>query len=423
MTKRIASVVIALAVVVWAASEPFRAVAQQRVDPAAVIPPPPAWANQTRAPEPAQKSKFTIDTLASGLNHPWAVQFLPDGRFLITERPGYIRIVNKDGWMSSPLPGLPAIRTAAERGLHDVALDPDFARNRTIYFSYFAPPDGQPGGAFPAAEWQKWLASAEPGREASRPGLERVASAMLSADFARIENVKVILEGGDRRIAVRPDGTLLVTAASRAGGPDVAIDDLPQQVAVPYGKVLRVNRDGSAPKDNPFAGRAGANPYLYAIGLRDPEGATINPQTGDLWTVEHGPMGGDELNRVRPGANLGFPTISYGRRYTGEQFTTKTAQDGLEQPIYWWVPSIGPSGVLFYTGSLIPQWKGNVFVGSMPGRHLVRLVMNAAGDRVVNEEKLLTDLRWRIRDVKQGPDGAIYVLTDEDNGRLLRLRP
>jgi glucose/arabinose dehydrogenase len=325
--------------------------------------------------------------------------------------------------MSSPIAGLPAIRTAAERGLHDVALDADFARNRTIYFTYFAPPDGQPGGAYPAAEWQKWLTLPEPEREQKRPGIERLARATLSPDLTRIENVRTLMDGGDRRIAIARDGSLLVTAASRAGGPDVAIDDIPQNLAVPYGKVLRVNRDGSVPADNPFKGRAGANPYLYAVGLRDPEGATINPQTGDLWTVEHGPMGGDELNRVRAGANLGFPAISYGRRYTGDQFTTTTAQDGMEQPIYFWVPSIGPSGVLFYTGSAFPQWKGNVFVGSMPGRHLVRLVMNAAGDRVVNEEMLLTGEKWRIRDVKQGPDGMLYLLTDEDNGRILRLRP
>ena len=347
MSSRLAALLLVSAIAAVAVSEPVNVSAKQRVDPAAVVPPPPAWTTQTRAPEPPQRSRFTVETVASGLNHPWSIQFLPDGRYLIAERPGYIRIVNNDGWMSSPLAGLPAIRTAAERGLHDIALDPDFARNRTLYFTYFSPPDGQPGGAYPAAEWQKWLASSEPDREATRPGIERLASATLSADLSRLENVKVILEGGDRRIAVARDGTLLVTAASRAGGPDVAIDDLPQQLAVPYGKVLRVNRDGSAPKDNPFSSQPGAHPYLYAIGLRDPEGATINPQTGDLWTVEHGPMGGDELNRVRAGANLGFPTISYGRKYNGEPFTAKTMENGLEQPIYWWVPSIGPSGVLF----------------------------------------------------------------------------
>lgn len=383
--------------------------------------PTPAWPTQTRAPQPPRPSEFTVETIASGLWHPWAVQFLPDGRFLITERPGYIRIVDRNGWMSSPVAGMPAIRTVAAEGLHDLVLDPAFASNRTIYFSYFAPPDGQPGGPFQAAEWNKWLMLPEPAREQTRVGIERVARARLSADGTRLEDVKVILEGGNRRLRFLGDGTLLVTSASRAGGGDVAIDDLPQRLDVPYGKVLRVNSDGTIPKDNPFVGRSGARPELYAVGLRDPEGAAIHPATGRLWTVEHGPMGGDELNQVRPGANLGFPVISYGRKYTGEQFTTSTAQAGMEQPAYFWVPSIGPSGLLFYTGDLLPQWKGNVFVGSMPGRHLVRLVMD--GDRVTHEEKLLTDLGWRIRDVRQGPDGALYVLTDEDNGRLLRLVP
>jgi aldose sugar dehydrogenase len=355
------------------------------------------------------------------LQHPWALQFLPDGRFLVSERPGYMRIVDRKGWMSSPIAGLPAIRTAAAEGLHDVILDPDFARNRTIYFTYFAPPDGQPGGPYPGADFQKWLQMAEPAREATRPGIERLARARLSADGSRLEDVKVILDGGDRRVVVARDGTLLVTAATRDGGPGVEIDDLPQQVGGPYGKVLRVNKDGSIPKDNPFIGKPGALPSLYAVGLRDPEGATINPATGDLWTVEHGPMGGDELNIIKPGANAGFPTISYGRKYSGEPFTSKTAQEGLAQPVYFWVPSIGPSGLLFYTGSLFPQWKGNVFVGSMPGRHLVRLVLD--GERVKEEESMLADLGWRIRDVKQGPDGALYVLTDEDNGRILRLSP
>ena len=381
--------------------------------------PTPAFPNQTRAPQPPQPSAFSVETLASGLNHPWALQFLPDGRFLVTERPGYLRIVDRRGWMSSPLAGMPAVRVVAAEGLHDLALDPAFATNRLIYFSYFAPPDGQPGGTFPVADWNKWLLLPEPERESKRVGVERVARARLSEDGTRVEEVRVILEGGDRRLRFLPDGTLIVTSASRAGGGDVAIDDLPQRVENPYGKVLRVNRDGSIPKDNPFAGREGARPDVYAVGLRDPEGAAIHPGTGLLWTVEHGPMGGDELNEVRAGANLGFPTISYGRRYTGEPFTTRTAAEGLQQPAYFWVPSIGPSGLLFYTGDLLPQWKGNLFVGSMPGRHLVRLVLD--GNRVAYEEKLLAELGQRIRDVRQGPDGAVYVLTDEDNGRLLRL--
>ena len=422
MRRRITAAPIAVCFALLALGGAGDHIANAQARATAPIPPPaPAFPNQTRAPQPAQPSQFNVETLASGLQHPWSLQFLPDGRFLISERPGYLRIVDRKGWMSSPIAGLPAVRVAAAEGLHDVVLDPDFARNRTIYFTYFAAPEGQAAGAYPGADFQKWLTMAEPEREAKRPGIERLARARLSDDGVRLEDVKTILDGGNRRVVVARDGTLLVTSATRAGGPAVAIDDLPQQVSGPYGKVLRVNKDGSIPKDNPFLGRQGALPSLYAVGLRDPEGATINPRTGDLWTVEHGPMGGDELNVVRPGANLGFPTISYGRKYTGEEFTTNTTQEGLQQPVYFWVPSIGPSGLLFYTGDLFPQWKGNLFVGAMPGRHLVRLVLD--GERVKEEESLLADLGQRIRDVRQGPDGALYVLTDEDNGRLLRLSP
>jgi glucose/arabinose dehydrogenase len=396
------------------------AVAAQNPPPAAPQPTP-AWPTQTDAPPPPRASQFQVETIASGLWHPWAIQFLPDGRFLVTERPGHIRIVDRNGWMSSPIAGMPAIRFVAAEGLHDLVLDPDFATNRLIYFSYFAPPDGQPGGAGQGPDWNRWLLLPEPEREAKRIGFERVARARLSNDGTRLEDVTVILEGGNRRLRFLRDGTLIVTSASRAGGGDVAIDDLPQRLDLPYGKVLRINTDGSIPKDNPFVGRQGTRPEIYAIGTRDPEGAFVHPATGDLWMVEHGPMGGDELNRVRAGANLGFPVISYGRKYTGDQFTTKTAQDGMQQPIYFWVPSIGPSGLLFYTGESFPDWKGNAFVGSMPGRHLVRLVFD--GERVAYEETLLADRGWRIRDVRQGPDGALYILTDEDNGRVLRLTP
>ena len=389
--------------------------------PPPVPQPTPAWPTQTDAPAPPRASNVNVETIASGLWHPWAVQFLPDGRFLITERPGHLRIVDQRGWMSSPIAGMPAVRYVAAEGLHDLALDPNFATNRLIYFSYFAPPDGQPGGAGNAQDWNRWLLLPEPEREAKRIGFERVARARLSPDGTRVEDVRVILEGGNRRLRFLRDGTLIVTSASRAGGGDVAIDDLPQRLDLPYGKVLRINTDGSIPKDNPFAGRQGARADIYAVGVRDPEGAFVHPTTNELWTVEHGPMGGDELNRVRAGANLGFPTISYGRKYTGDQFTTKTAQDGMEQPVYFWVPSIGPSGLLVYTGDRFPDWRGNVFVGSMPARHLVRLVMN--GDRVAYEEKLLADLGWRIRDVRQGPDGALYVVTDEAHGELWKIAP
>jgi glucose/arabinose dehydrogenase len=341
---------------------------------------------------------------------------------LVTERSGQLRIVEKSGRLLSPISGVPPVRVVAAEGLHDVALDPDFARNRFVYLSYFAPPAGEPAGPFSGATWTAWLMLPDAEREAKTVGVERVARARLSDDGTRLENVQVILEGGNRRLRFSPDGTLLVTSATRAGGGNVAIDDLPQRLNGPFGKVLRINRDGSIPRDNPWVDRPGARADLFAIGVRDPEGAAIHPTTGELWTVEHGPMGGDELNLVRKGMNLGFPAIGYGRKYTGEAIGEGlTARDGLEQPIYFWVPSIGPSGLEFYTGDRFPQWKGNVFLGSMPGQHLVRLVLD--GSRVVAEERLLSTFQQRIRDVRQGPDGLLYLLTDEDAGRILRIVP
>jgi aldose sugar dehydrogenase len=233
--------------------------------------------------------------------------------------------------------------------------------------------------------------------------------------------VRIILEGGDRRLVFGRDGTLFVTTSTPAGN-GVPIDNLPQELASFHGKVLRINKDGSIPPDNPFVNRAGARRDLFVIGLKDPEGAALHPTTGALWTVEHGPMGGDEINIARRGANLGYPVITYGVQYSGDKVGDGiTARNGMQQPVYFWAPSIGPSGMTFYTGDLFPQWKGNLFVGAMPGKHLVRLVLDR--ERVTAEEKLLADLDQRIRDVRQGPDGALYVLTDEDNGRILRIVP
>ena len=382
----------------------------------------PAFKGQTNAPPPDRPSQFTVEVIAKGLAHPWSMQFLPDGRMLVTERPGRIRIVDRQGGLGDPIAGVPAVRVVAGEGLHDVALDPQFAKNRLIYISYFAPPAGQPGGAIAGPEWQQWLMRAPNERMKDPIGVDRVARGRLSNDEKTLEDVKPIIDGGDRRLVFAKDGTLFVLADTPAGGGPVPIDDLPQRLDNLHGKVLRIHTDGSAPKDNPFLKRAGAKPEIYAIGLRDPEGGAINPATGQLWTVEHGVKGGDELNIVRSGANLGFPLISYGVKYSGEPIGEgATAKPGLEQPIYYWNPDIGPSGMLFYTGNLFPAWKGSLFVGALPAKHLVRLVLNK--DRVIAEERLLVDLAQRVRDVRQGPDQAVYVLTDEDDGRILRLAP
>lgn len=381
--------------------------------------PTPAFLNQTRAPAPATPSKFEVQVLTSGLVQPWSLAFLPDGRMLVTERPGRLRIVSRDGAQSAPIEGLPPIKPIAAEGLHDVVLDPGFARNRILYFSYFAP---RPNDTPPTLEeWIAWLELPAGEHEKQPYGFERVARARLSADERRLEDVKVILEGGDRRVVFARDGSLLITAATPAGG-GVPVDEEPQRLGNTYGKVLRIKPDGAIPRDNPFVGRTGVRPEIYAYGLRDPEGAAIDPRSGDLWTVEHGPRGGDELNHVRAGRNYGFPLISYGREYSGDLISGgSTAQDGLEQPVYFWTPSIAPSGLLFYTGNLFPAWKGSLFVGAMAGKRLIRLELD--GDRVKAEEPLLVERGKRIRDIRQGPDGAVYVLTAEAAGELLRLSP
>ncbi|MEJ1966639.1 MAG: PQQ-dependent sugar dehydrogenase [Gammaproteobacteria bacterium] len=381
--------------------------------------PTPAFPNQTRAPPPATPSRFQVRVLTAGLVQPWSLAFLPDGRMLVTERPGRLRIISPDGVQSPPIDGLPPIKTIAAEGLHDVLLDPDFARNRTLYFTYYAPrPNDEP----PTLEaWTDWLKLPAGEHEKQPFGFERVAKARLSSDERRLEDVKVILQGGDRRLVFARDGALLVAAAPPAGG-GIPVDLEPQRLGNTYGKVLRIKPDGAVPRNNPFVGRKDVRPEIFAYGLRDVEGAALDPRMGDLWTVEHGPRGGDELNLVRAGRNYGFPLISYGREYSGDLINGgKTAQSGLEQPVYFWTPSIAPSGLLFYTGDLFPNWKRSVFVGAMAGKRLIRLELE--GNRVTAEEPLLVERGKRIRDIRQGPDGAVYVLTAEAAGELLKLTP
>jgi glucose/arabinose dehydrogenase/polyisoprenoid-binding protein YceI len=384
--------------------------------------PKPAFPNQTNAPAPTKTHAFTLDTLASGIEHPWAMAFLPDGRVLVTERPGRMRIVEKNGTLSAPLQGLPPIKALGNTGLYDVTLDPDFRRNRTLYFTYFAPAPGENANPEPRARWNAWLEQPHAQREAHRIGIQKVASARLSADYRRVDDVKVLAEGGlDGRVVVAPDGKLLITAGAIASA-NLAVDDLPQQMDTAYGKVLRVGKDGKVPADNPYVGRAGVLPEIFASGVRDPQGAAINPWTKELWTVEHGPHGGDELNIIRKGKNYGFPRIGYGREYSNALINGGATQaPGLEQPVYFWTPSIAPTGLSFYDGKLFPNWRRSAFVGAQAGKKLVRLQLD--GDKVVAQEDLLVDLCERIRATKEGPDGAVYVLTEAENGRLLRLSP
>ena len=396
----------------------------------------PAFPGQTGAPPPAKPSpEVTVETITGRLTSPFSMALLPDGNFLVTESIGTMRIVKPDGVVSAPLTGVPGVKVVAAQGLHDVVLDPGFAQNRLLYFCYFAPPKGEepalwPNEFFYQNVWTKSL----PERRTMAIGMERLARARLSKDNKSLEDVEVLVEGAERRVVLAPDGTILVTGADRFRFYDSKYDgvehdftDNPDIGRNFSGRVLRINRDGSIPKDNPWLNRATVLPETFAHGLRDPEGAAINPATGELWVTDHGPQGGDEINIIRAGKNYGWPDVSYGVQYDFQRTdgrknvpvgNGKTSMPGVEEPAYFWVPDIAPSGMLFYTGDRFPEWKGNLFVGALEGQALVRLVLN--GNRIVAEERLLTDRKMRVRDVRQGPDGAIYLLSSTG---LLKLTP
>src|ERR1700687_1787785 len=360
--------------------------------------PVPQWPGQTRAPRPLNTAGYDVQTVAEGLTGAFCFSLLPDGRIIVGERPGRIKIIGKDGKISEPIEGLPSdLWARGAQGLFEVRPDRAFATNRTIYLSYTVLPEGTNAAA--------------PSRT---PGVLLVASAKLSPDDKRLEDLKVLLnaEGTGGRVIQAPDGTLLITSTIPAGVGINSVDwPQPQQLDSNMGKVLRINTDGSIPRDNPFVGRAGAHPEIYALGFRDVQGVAIHPRTGRLWTSEHGPRGGDEINAVEKGKNYGFPVIGYGREYTGKPINgDKTAEEGMEQPVYFWTPDIAPAGIGFYTGKLFPAWQGDLFVSALAGKYLVRLVLN--GERVIGEQHLLTELNSRIRGVNEGPDGALYVMTD-----------
>jgi glucose/arabinose dehydrogenase len=362
----------------------------------------PAFVGQTRATE--QHSELTLETkeVAAGLAHPWAVEFLPDGRMLVTERDGRMRVVSQEGHVSDPIDGLPEVDARDQGGLLDVVLSPSFARDRTIYWSYAELRDGGANGT-------------------------AVARARLTEDLGRVENVEVIFrqmpswrstKHFGSRLVWDGEGHLYVTLGERSL-PEPR--KLAQDLGTHLGKVVRINPDGSVPEDNPFVGREGIMPEIWTYGHRNIQGAVLHPETGELWTIEHGARGGDELNQPQPGRNYGWPVITYGEDYSGKPIGEGiTAREGMEQPVYYWDPVIAPGGMLFYTGDLFRSWKGDLLVASLRPGALVRLDM--AGGRVVGEEHLLTDV-GRLRDVAQGPDGALWVITDKDDGELLKLTP
>ncbi len=350
----------------------------------------------------SDKANFRVALVSAGLEHPWAVAFLPDGRYLVTERPGRLRLIAADGRLDPrPVAGVPPVAALGQGGLLDVVLHPKFADNSWVYLSYAGAGEGGVG--------------------------TEVARGRLVSDAAgaRLESLQVIYrqqpKSNDRvhfgsRLVFDRSGFLYITQGDR-GDMERAqrLDDL-------AGKLVRLHDDGSVPADNPWVGQVGARPEIFSLGHRSMQGAALHPVSGELWTHEHGPQGGDEINIARRGLNYGWPVITYGVNYgIGTKIGVGTHKDGLEQPLHQWTPSIAPSGMAFYRGDRFPGWRGNLFVGALKFQMLVRLELD--GNHVVREERLLTGREGRIRDVRQGPDGLLYLLTDAPDGRLLRLEP
>ena len=349
---------------------------------------------------PGMAADPRVVEVARGLDTPWSLAFLPDGRMLVTERAGRLHVVSPSGQVSSPLDGVPAVHARGQGGLLDVVVSPDFARDGRIFFSF-----------------------AEPTRDGARTA---VASARLNLEAMRLEDLQPLFAQRDdpggghhfgSRLAFAPDGSLFVTLGDRNTRRERS-----QALDSHLGKIVRIQPDGSVPPDNPFVGRAEALPEIWSIGHRNVQGAAIHPETGALWANEHGPRGGDEVNVVKAGANYGWPDVTYGRDYvTRLPFGDATSREGVEEPLHYWVPtSIAPAGMAFHSGRAFPQWKGDLFIGALRGQMLVRLELD--GERVVAEHRLLENLGARIRDVREGPDGRLYLL-DETNGRILRLDP
>lgn len=355
---------------------------------------------QTTAQEPevvrSELHDFRVVTVVDGLEHPWGMAFLPGGEILVTERPGRLRIIRGGELDPEPIAGVPEVHARGQGGLLDVAIHPDFETNRFVYLSYAKAVEG---GATTAV---------------SRGRLE----GKRLADVEEIFVADAVTGRGQHfgsRLVFDRDGYLFVSIGDRG------IMQEAQNPANHQGTILRLHDDGSVPADNPFVGRDGFRPEIYAYGIRSPQGLTLHPETGELWESEHGPRGGDEINIIRAGRNYGWPTITYGINYNGTPITDKTHQEGMEQPLHYWVPSIASSGIAIYDGDRFPAWRGNVFVGGLAGQQLARVAFDGTSPR--SEETLLKDAVGRIRDVRSGPDGYIYLLIDAPDAPMLRLEP
>jgi glucose/arabinose dehydrogenase len=358
----------------------------------------PAFEGQTRIAGLKTTTPYEVKILDSSLSRPWGIAALPDGRFLITEKEGTIRVAAANGTHGAPISGIPAVNSAGQGGLLGICIDPAFEQNRMVYWAFSEP---QAGG-----------------------NLTAVAKGKLSTDEAVMENVTVIYRatpayagtlhyGG--RVLFSKDGHLFVSTGERS---DLETRPQAQDVNSGLGKVIRISTDGTPVADNPFEGKPNSRPEIYSYGHRNVQGLAIHPVTGDLWESEFGPRGGDEINRLEPGKNYGWPTITYGIEYSGEKIGDAIQQKkGLEQPVYYWDPVISPSGITFYSGDAIPEWKNNLFISCLSGLHICRLVIK--NNKVVGEERLLAEEGQRFRDITQGADGALYAITDQ--GRLYRI--
>ncbi|NVJ23812.1 PQQ-dependent sugar dehydrogenase [Myxococcus sp. AM011] len=362
----------------------------------------PAFPGQTRAPGVQSRTQIQVTEVAKGFDKPWAIAFLPDQRMLVTEKPtGKLFIVTQKGEKSAPVAGLPPVDGRGQGGLLDVEVGPDYATSGLIYWSYYEPRKGGNGLAVARAKLV----------DGAKPKVEG-----LKVIFRMEPTLESTLHAGGR-LVFAPDGKLFITLGERSVLPGrVQARDLKSD----FGKIVRINPDGSIPKDNPFVGRKDARPEIWTLGHRNVLSAALDSQ-GRLWEVEMGPRGGDELNLIEKGKDYGWPTIGYGEEYSGAPIHKSTQGPGMEQPVYYWDPVISPSGMTIYSGDLFPEWKGNFFIGGLSSQALVRLVLK--DDRVVGEERLLRDQDARIREVVQGPEGALYLLTDDDDGKLLKLTP
>ncbi|WP_164112503.1 MULTISPECIES: PQQ-dependent sugar dehydrogenase [Sphingobacterium] len=359
----------------------------------------PAFVGQTRVPGVKTNTPFEGRVIAEGLKSPWGIVVLPDGRFLVTEKEGNMRIVDKQGKLSEAITGLPKVDTGGQGGLLGVALDPQFATNRMVYWTF-----------------------AEPSSAGNQTA---VAKGRLANDYKAIENAVVIYRAGPvfkgnlhygGRIIFDKNGNLFVTTGERS---DLKTRPMAQDLKTSLGKIVRITNDGKPVANNPFEGNTAAIPEIYSYGHRNPQGIAFHPETGDLWETEFGPRGGDELNRVEAGKNYGWPDITYGIEYSGKQIGTPPIQqkEGMEQPVYYWDPVLSPSGITFYTGSAIPEWKNNLFITGLSSMHIARLVIR--DNKVIGEERLLSREGQRFRDIVQGADEALYTITD--GGKLYRI--